>query len=190
MVAHRRSAEEARNEIRRTALDLFVAQGYGATSLEDIATRLTLTRQAVLYHFRSKEELLRNVLDPYLSEVASVIEKIQVSDPPTRSERRAAIAALVEVSVEHRPAIALLNRFTTESKIAGLGPLLGALNAQLVTLLAGSAVAHDPALRVRVVGTLAALGGVMAALTDIPLDSAAERRALIRGCVAMLESDG
>jgi AcrR family transcriptional regulator len=93
----RRSAEAAREEIREAALDLFVAHGYGATSLEDIAGRLKLTRQAVLYHFRSKEELLRNVLSPYFSEVASVVEEIHVSDPPSRAERRGAGAARVKV---------------------------------------------------------------------------------------------
>jgi AcrR family transcriptional regulator len=184
----RRSAEAAREEIRETALDLFVAHGYGATSLEDIAGRLRLTRQAVLYHFRTKEELLRNVLDAYFSEIASVVDGIHVSDPPSPAERRAAIAALVEISVPHRRAIALLNRFTTESKIADLGPVLVTLNAQFVRLLAGSAIADDPALRVRVVGTLAALSGVMAALTEVPLDTPQERQALVRGCLAMLES--
>lgn len=188
MPPKRRSAEAARAEIREAALDLFVARGYGATSLEDIAGRLKLTRQAVLYHFRTKEELLRNVLDPYFSEVASVVEEIHVSDPPSPADRRAAIAALVEISVAHRRAIALLNRFTTESKIADLGPLLVALNDQFVRLLAGSAIADDAALRVRVVGTLAALRGVVAAVTEVPLDSPDEREALVRGCVAMLNS--
>jgi AcrR family transcriptional regulator len=150
----RRSAEAARNEIRKTALDLFVAHGYGATSLEDIAGRLRLTRQAVLYHFRTKEELLRNVLDPYFSEIASVVDGIHVSDPPSRAERRAAIAALVEVSVKHRRAIALLNRFTTESKIADLGPLLVTLKAQFVRLLA---VVDDRRLPLEDLGTEAVL---------------------------------
>ena len=188
MASKRRTAEAAREEIRETALDLFVAHGYGATSLEDIAVRLRLTRQAVLYHFRTKEELLRNVLDAYFAEIASVVEGIEVSDPPSRAERRAAISALVEISVRHRRAIALLNRFTTESKIADLGPVLVTLNAQFVRLLAGSAIADDPALRVRVVGTLAALSGVMAALAEVPLDTPHERQALVRGCLAMLDA--
>src|ERR1700712_4809881 len=72
----RRSAEAARQEIRESALDLFVAQGYGATSLEDIAGRLGRTRQAVLYHFKSKEELLRVVLDPYFIAVNEVLDEL------------------------------------------------------------------------------------------------------------------
>lgn len=187
MAPKRRSAQAAREQICEAALDLFVAHGYGATSLEDIAGRLDLTRQAVLYHFRTKEELLRHVLDPYLGQITSLVEQLHVCDPPTPAQRRATIAALVETSLPHRRAIALLNRFTTESRIAGLGPLLVALNAQLVRLLAGTAITHDPALRVRVVATLAALSGVMATLTEIPLDTPHEHQALIDSCLAILD---
>lgn len=187
MVTKRRSAEAAREQICEAALDLFVAHGYGATSLEDIAGRLGLTRQAVLYHFRTKEELLRHVLDPYLGRIGSLLEQMQASDPPTPAQRRAMITALVTTSLPHRRAIALLNRFTTESRIAGLGPVLVTLNTQLVRLLAGTAITHNPALRVRVVATLAALSGVMASLNDVPLATPHEHQALIDGCVAILD---
>src|ERR1700712_286972 len=107
----RRSAEAARAEIRETALDLFVTQGYGATSLEDIAGRLGRTRQALLYHFNSKEELLRSVLDPSFTTVNDVLAELPTSNPPTRDDRLAALTALVDVYTSNRGAIALLNRF-------------------------------------------------------------------------------
>jgi AcrR family transcriptional regulator len=184
----RRSAEAARAEIRETALDLFVAQGYGATSLEDIAGRLDRTRQAVLYHFKSKEELLRSVLDPYFTAVNEVLDELTTSDPPTHEDRLAALTALVDVYTSNRGAIALLNRFTTDSKIADLGPLLSDLNARVRQLLGGSAVDTDPALRVRVFAVVASLAGVMAVRADVPLSTPGEKRSLVLGCLAMLET--
>jgi AcrR family transcriptional regulator len=185
----RKSAEAARQEIRETALDLFVAQGYGATSLEDIASRLRRTRQALLYHFKSKEELLRSVLDPYFIAVNEVLDKLPISDTPTRDDRLAALTALVDVYTANRRAIALLNRFTTDSKIADLGPLLSDLNARVRHLLGGSAVGTDPALRVRVFAVLASLAGVMAVQAEVPLSTPEEKLNLVLGCLAMLETE-
>ena len=88
MARTRRTAEDAREAIRGAAVELFVAGGYGATSLEDIARQVGLTRQAALYHFRTKEELLRSVVDPYLDEVTALLDPIEVSDHSTAQERR------------------------------------------------------------------------------------------------------
>ena len=63
-VTRRRSADDAKAEIREAALDLFLQQGYDAASLEEVAERVGVTRPAVLYHFGSKEALLLSVVEP------------------------------------------------------------------------------------------------------------------------------
>jgi AcrR family transcriptional regulator len=45
------------------ALRCFGTRGYGATSLDDLARRLGVTKQAVLHYFGSKEQLLNAVID-------------------------------------------------------------------------------------------------------------------------------
>ncbi|MBR9762693.1 MAG: helix-turn-helix transcriptional regulator [Rhodobacteraceae bacterium] len=56
------SREELRERKRRAALRvasrLFNEKGYHATSLDEIADRIGVTKTALFYYFRNKEELL------------------------------------------------------------------------------------------------------------------------------------
>ncbi len=54
----RAAAASTRELILDVALDLFVDQGYEATSLRQIAERLGVTKAALYYHFEAKEDIL------------------------------------------------------------------------------------------------------------------------------------
>ena len=61
----RRSREEAletRRAILREALDCFATRGYALTTFQDIAERIHLTKGAVFWHFKTKEDLLAELL--------------------------------------------------------------------------------------------------------------------------------
>ncbi|MBR8743131.1 TetR/AcrR family transcriptional regulator [Nocardiopsis sp. MG754419] len=60
-----------REQILRTAADLFAARGFNNTSLADIAATLDITPAGVLHHFGSKTELL-----------TAVLERRDSTDPP------------------------------------------------------------------------------------------------------------
>jgi TetR/AcrR family acrAB operon transcriptional repressor len=51
-------AEQTRKKILTAALDLFVAKGYERATFEDVARRIHLTKGAVYWHFKSKPDLL------------------------------------------------------------------------------------------------------------------------------------
>ena len=51
-------ANSTRERILDVALDLFVTQGYDGTSLREIAEQLGVTKAALYYHFKSKEDIL------------------------------------------------------------------------------------------------------------------------------------
>ena len=51
-------AEKTRQRILQAALDLFVAKGYERTTFEDIAHAIQLTKGAIYWHFKSKPDLL------------------------------------------------------------------------------------------------------------------------------------
>lgn len=59
----RLKVEERQAQILAAARDLFGERGYWGTSLQDIAQRCDFTVTGVLYHFGSKERLLRTLLD-------------------------------------------------------------------------------------------------------------------------------
>ena len=55
---------DTRQRILDTATDLFVERGYEATSLREIAEAVGVTKAALYYHFTSKDELLRALIEP------------------------------------------------------------------------------------------------------------------------------
>jgi AcrR family transcriptional regulator len=57
-----RSGRERRERIVADATALFASEGYGDTSLRDIADRVGVSKSALLHHFPSKEALLGEVL--------------------------------------------------------------------------------------------------------------------------------
>ncbi len=58
------SGEDTRQRILDVSAELFVDQGYDGTSLREIAERLGVTKAALYYHFSSKDQILRALLDP------------------------------------------------------------------------------------------------------------------------------
>jgi TetR/AcrR family transcriptional regulator len=67
MVTRTIEASASRSQILATAARLFAARGFDATSLQEIADALGMTKQAVLHHFRSKDQLRQAVLDDILA---------------------------------------------------------------------------------------------------------------------------
>lgn len=57
------------------ALAGFARRGYEATSLDALATELGVRKQTILYHFSSKDELLRGVIRYATSELADVLSR-------------------------------------------------------------------------------------------------------------------
>ncbi|MFI7195440.1 TetR/AcrR family transcriptional regulator [Nocardia nova] len=51
------------DRIRSVAMELFSANGYEHTSIREIADRLGITKAAVYYHFRSKEDIVVSLAD-------------------------------------------------------------------------------------------------------------------------------
>jgi AcrR family transcriptional regulator len=54
----RRARDEKREAVLRTAVALFLEQGYHRTTLNDVAERLNVTKPALYNYFRSKDEIL------------------------------------------------------------------------------------------------------------------------------------
>jgi AcrR family transcriptional regulator len=59
----RAALSDSRREILRTAARLFQERGYDATSMQDIASALSLSKAALYHHFESKDEILFEIMD-------------------------------------------------------------------------------------------------------------------------------
>src|ERR1043165_9845479 len=59
----RETAIDSRQEIRRTAARLFQQRGYDATSMNDVAAALHLSKGGLYHHFQSKDEILFEIMN-------------------------------------------------------------------------------------------------------------------------------
>ncbi|MFD5328785.1 TetR/AcrR family transcriptional regulator [Streptomyces sp. NPDC127092] len=63
-----------RQRIQDVALELFAEQGYEKTSLREIAERLDVTKAALYYHFKTKEDILVSIFEDLTRPMDELIE--------------------------------------------------------------------------------------------------------------------
>jgi AcrR family transcriptional regulator len=84
--AHARA--DTRGRIQSVALELFAEQGYDKTSLREIAERLDVTKAALYYHFKSKEDIVTSLVEDYFAAMDELVAwgKTQPNTPESRAE--------------------------------------------------------------------------------------------------------
>jgi AcrR family transcriptional regulator len=80
--------EDTRTRIQEIALRLFTEQGYEATSLREIAEELGVTKAALYYHFKTKDDIVTSLVDLRVADMEELLEwvKSQPRTPETRRE--------------------------------------------------------------------------------------------------------
>ncbi|MFD9335850.1 TetR/AcrR family transcriptional regulator [Streptomyces sp. NPDC060028] len=63
-----------RQRIQDVALELFAEQGYEKTSLREIAARLEVTKAALYYHFKTKEDIIISIFDDVTRPIDELIK--------------------------------------------------------------------------------------------------------------------
>lgn len=82
-MAENKSKDVRRSEILNVASLLFAEKGYLGTSVEDICKKSKLTKGGLYWHFKSKKEILLNLVDDLCSNNMSmwkVLETIEIND--------------------------------------------------------------------------------------------------------------
>jgi AcrR family transcriptional regulator len=74
------TVNDTRDRILETALDLFIERGYDKTSLREVAERVGVTKAALYYHFSSKEEIIRTLVQPLFDHLES-LAAVLASEP-------------------------------------------------------------------------------------------------------------
>ena len=90
---------EARERLVRAALDLFDEQGYGATTVTEIAERAGLTKSTFFRHFPDKREVLFAGQDT----LCRLLEEGIVASPPSATPLEAVAGALDAVAKAFTP---------------------------------------------------------------------------------------
>ncbi|WP_026321395.1 TetR/AcrR family transcriptional regulator [Salinispora fenicalii] len=86
----RESTGSTRERIKTVALELFTEQGYEKTSLREIAERLDVTKAALYYHFKSKDEIVNSFVEDRLDQLDDLVAWAE-AQPATLTTRRGII---------------------------------------------------------------------------------------------------
>src|SRR5512143_150005 len=101
----RRTKEEAaltRDSLLRAALRVFSRQGYGATTLDDVAREAGVTRGAIYWHFGGKVELYNALLEAYSAKGDALVQAAVAEGGSYRDVVRRVFVRLLE-AVESDP---------------------------------------------------------------------------------------
>ncbi|KOY57815.1 MULTISPECIES: TetR/AcrR family transcriptional regulator [unclassified Streptomyces] len=100
-----------RQRIQDVALELFAEQGYEKTSLREIAERLDVTKAALYYHFKTKEDIIISVFEDLTRPIDELIDWAK-QQPPTLDMKREVLRRYSEAMAAGAP----LYRFMQENQ--------------------------------------------------------------------------
>jgi AcrR family transcriptional regulator len=115
-----RRHSDTRARIQKVALELFAEQGYEKTSLREIAERLDVTKAALYYHFKSKEDIVRSLVEDYFGQMDALIAWAK-TQPRTPGLRREIISQYVRIVADGSDVFRMLhhNQAAVNSLAAG-----------------------------------------------------------------------
>ncbi|MFD3442168.1 TetR/AcrR family transcriptional regulator [Streptomyces sp. NPDC058685] len=102
-----------RQRIQDVALELFAEQGYEKTSLREIAERLDVTKAALYYHFKTKEDIVISLFEDLTRPIDEVVEWAQ-AEPKTLATKKELLRRYSEALTRAAP----LFRFMQENQAA------------------------------------------------------------------------
>lgn len=91
---------EKRNAVLSAAADLFNQQGYHATSLDEIAARLQVTKPTLYYYFKSKDDILLGCVRKGLDRMILGIEQTRVAGGDSLEQLRACMQIYADIVME------------------------------------------------------------------------------------------
>ena len=163
----RTTGEDTKAAVRHVALAEFAAKGYEITSLEEIANEVGITRSAILHHFGSKAELLREIVEPLEDRLDEILAGYSTTSVPLPAPgRQDLLEALVEAYCEHRQVLILLLRDVSSHWPINVDLRIGPRIARLVQLLVGDQPTSDQRLVI-----VAMLGVITRPLLDPNIDT-------------------
>ena len=150
-----RSRSDTRARIQQVAVELFTEHGYEGTSLREIAERLGVTKAALYYHFRSKEDIIESLVQDFHEQMDELIAWARLQ-PRTAQSRREILVRYMGIVAERDQVFRMLhqNQAVLNARATALSTLKRAPQ-QLAEVLSGpSGQLRD---RVRAMMTLGAI---------------------------------
>ncbi|WP_433512788.1 TetR/AcrR family transcriptional regulator [Nonomuraea sp. CA-143628] len=170
---------DTKQRIQDVARELFAQKGVQRTSLQEIADQLGITKPALYYHFSSREDLVRSIVQPIIDEEEAFLAGQEALD---EVEPRALLEGYFDFHHRHREAMVLMLSELTTLADLGLIDLVLDWRRRLTNLLYGPEPTIEQATR-----AVIAFGGLQDCtiqFPDVPKDEL--RRAAVDGACAAL----
>lgn len=168
-------AEQTRGVLLAVGRRLFTAHGYAATGTEAVVRQAGVTRGALYYHFRDKQDLFRAVVEDLQQEIMSHVQAAAAAASDPWESLRAGLHAFLDACME--PAVqrivlldapSVLGWATWRELDARYG--FGLLRSVLQGLMDGGLLEPQPVepLAHMLLGALSEAGMVIAGADDMP----------------------
>jgi AcrR family transcriptional regulator len=105
-----RPARYQPEELLAVVTSEFLARGYDATSMEDLARATGMTKSSIYHHVSGKEELLQRAVTRALAALFAVLDEEPSSTGPAVDRLEHVVRRSAEVLVEKLPYVTLLLR--------------------------------------------------------------------------------
>ncbi|RDH78901.1 TetR/AcrR family transcriptional regulator [Mycolicibacterium moriokaense] len=173
---------ETRVRIQEAARELFTQKGVQRTSLQDIADRLGITKPALYYHFRSREDLVRSILVPLMEEGEAFVAAHERRRGAKRATPRELLEGYFDFHFKHRADLVLVVSELTTLADLGLIDTMLAWRERLSRLVFGAKPTLEQAAR-----AVIAFGGLQDCCLQFP-DASYEqlRMATVDGAMSAL----
>ncbi|MFJ5827685.1 TetR/AcrR family transcriptional regulator [Streptomyces sp. NPDC093089] len=172
-----------RQRIQDVALELFAEQGYEKTSLREIAERLDVTKAALYYHFKTKEDIIIGIFQDLTRPVDELITWAR-EQPRTLEVREEILRRYQESLISAYP----LFRFMQENQAAVRELSIGLTFKERMLELSGLIQEPDFAVRdrVRCVSAIFTLHAGMFFMDNVEGDPEEKREAVLEVALDLL----
>jgi AcrR family transcriptional regulator len=102
--------KDMHQEILRAAKALFFEQGYHRLAMRQIAEAVGVTKAALYYHFKDKEQLFLAMLGSFLEEIEGIIDGAQAQGGDARQRIHMLVEGILSLPVEQRAMIRLASQ--------------------------------------------------------------------------------
>ncbi|WP_225837620.1 TetR/AcrR family transcriptional regulator [Streptomyces sp. NK08204] len=172
-----------RQRIQDVALELFAEQGYEKTSLREIAERLDVTKAALYYHFKTKEEIVVSLFEDLTVPIDAVIEWGR-QQPHTLETKQEIVRRYSEALTGAEP----LFRFMQENQATVRELRIGDTFKDLVRRLRDTIIDTEAPLveQVRFVSAIFTLHAGMFVMQDMEGDPEKRRQAVLEVAVDLV----
>ena len=97
----------AQSRIVAASLELFAQRGVGGTSLQMIADAVGVTKAAIYFQFRTKDEIVLAAAEDELAKLEAVIDAAEAETSPAR-RREELLTRIVDLSVDRRRTVSVI----------------------------------------------------------------------------------